>query len=169
MSSCIRKDRDASIPQNLSGNPRCFVSGIHSKGFCFGETTANRIIYGIPGNTVVDVSGSDFHSQYKAVPFAGSMRLVGKLPLVLAFYKHSTVRVCGRHRFFSFGRFVVVLVLNFFLAELCTLLVYFFAQDFIVDFRCLVDLLLLEFLLVCTCLNMCTVDKDYTGVYHTVV
>ena len=97
------------------------------------------------------------------------MRLVGKLPLVLAFYKHSTVRVCGRHRFFSFGRFVVVLVLNFFLAELCTLLVYFFAQDFIVDFRCLVDLLLLEFLLVCTCLNMCTVDKDYTGVYHTVV
>ena len=46
--------------------------------------TANRIIYGIPGNTVVDVSGSDFHSQYKAVPFAGSMRLIGKLPLVLA-------------------------------------------------------------------------------------
>ena len=54
MSSCIGKNRDASIPQYLSGNPRCFVSGIHSKGFCFGETTANRIIYGIPGNTVVD-------------------------------------------------------------------------------------------------------------------
>ena len=116
MTSCIGKDRNASILQNLSGNPRCFVSGIHSKGFCFGETTANRIIYGIPGNTVVDVSGSDFHSQYKAVPFAGSMRLIGKLPLVLALYRHSKVRVCGRHCFLAFGRFVVVLVPDFFLA-----------------------------------------------------
>ena len=117
----------------------------------------------------MDITGSDFHSQYKAVPFAGSMRLVGKLPLVFALYKHSTVRVCGRHRFLAFGRFVVAFVLNFFLAELCTLLVYFFAQNFIVDFRCFVDLLLLEFLLVCTCLNVCAIDKDYTGVYHSIV
>lgn len=92
-----------------------------------------------------------------------------KLPLVLAFYKHPAVRVCGRHRFLAFGRFVVVLVLNFFLAELCTLLVYFFAAGLHRRLSRLVDLLLLEFLLVCTCLNVCAIDKDYTGVYHTVV
>ena len=169
MSSCIRKNRDASIPQNLSGNPRCFVSGIHSQGFYFRKTVANRIIYGIPGNAVMNVAGSDFYCQYKAMPFAGGVGFIGKLPLVLTLYKHPTVRVCSGYCFLSFGWLVVVLVLNFFLAELCTLLVYFLAQDFIVDFCCFVDLFFLEFLLVCTCFNMRAVDKDHTGVYHPIV
>ena len=169
MTSCIQKNRDAPILQNLSGNPRRFASGIHSKGFYFGETAANRIIYGIPSNTVVDIAGSNFYCQYNPMPFASSVRFVGKLPFVLTLYKHPAVRVCGEYRFFAFGWFVVVLVLNLFLAEFCALLVYFFEQDFIVDFRRLVDLFLLELLLVCTGFNVSAVGKNYTVVYHSVV
>lgn len=86
MTSCIQKNRDAPILQNLSGNPRRFVSGIHSKGFYFGETAANRIIYSIPSNTVVDIAGSNFYCQYNPIPFASSVRFVGKLPFVLTLY-----------------------------------------------------------------------------------
>ena len=104
------------------------------------------------------------------------MGFVGKLPLVLAFYKHSAVRVRGGDglflRFAAFGRLgivVIIFVLNGLLAQLLTLCVDFLPELSRIDLRDLCHPLFLELLFVGTRFDMGSVNKDNTGVYHAVV
>ena len=81
------------------------------------------------------IPGGYFYSQDKSSFITSRMRFIGKLPLVVSFYEHSAVRICGRYGFiYSILRistslrrtfFVVILVLNGFLAQLLPFCVYF--------------------------------------------
>ena len=107
----------------------------------------------------------------------GRMCFIGKLPLVLPLYKHPTVRIRGGYCLFTApaaaAAFVtLVVILAFFyrlFAQLLPLLVYLLPKLLRVYFRRFGDLLLLEFLLVRTRLDVCAVYEDYTWIHHTVI
>ena len=48
----------------------------------------------------MDISCGHFYSQYKSVLATGCVGLIGKLPLMVSFHEHPTVRVRGGYRLF---------------------------------------------------------------------
>ena len=112
----------------------------------------------------MDVSCGHLYTQYKAVLVTGCVRFVSELPLVLSFYEHSAVRVCGRNRLFcgsaASGMIFVVLVFNGLLAQLFSFLVDLSAQLSGIDLCRFRNLFLLILLLVGTGLDMGAVNEN---------
>ena len=127
----------------------------------------------------MDIPGGYFYSQDETSFVTGCVGFIGKLPLMVSFYEHSAVRICGRYGFFysilristSLRRifFVVILVLNGFLSQLLPLCVYFSAKLPGIDLCRLGDLFLLELLLVCAGFDVGAVNEYCTGVQHFVI
>ena len=115
------------------------------------------------------IPGGYFYSQDKSSFITSRMRFIGKLPLVVSFYEHSAVRICGRYGFiYSILRistslrrifFVVILVLNGFLSQLLPLCVYFSAKLPGVYLCRLGYLLFLELLFICTGFDIGAVNE----------
>lgn len=87
------------------------------------------------------------------------MRFICKLPLMRTFYKHPTVRVCFRYRFFNcfslrISAVLVIIVIFNFLALLLAFFSNLFAKLLFIHLCCLGDLFLLELLFICRCLNV---------------
>ena len=134
------------------------------------------VIYLVPRNTVMNIACGHFHAQNEAVFIAGGMGFVGKLPLMLAFYEHSAVRVCGRNGLFlrlaalgRLGIIVIIAVLNRLLAQLPAFCIYFFPELSGIDLSRFCHLLLLVLLLVGAGLDVGSIDKNNTGIDHAVV
>ena len=114
----------------------------------------------------MDVSCGHLYTQYKAVLVTGCVRFVSELPLVLSFYEHSAVRVCGGNRLFcrfssaTSGMIFVVLVFNGLLAQLFSFLVDLSAQLSGIDLCRFRNLFLLILLLVGTGLDMGAVNEN---------
>ena len=112
----------------------------------------------------MDVSCGHLYAQYKAVLVTGCVRFVSELPLVLSFYEHSAVRVCGGNRLFcgsaALGMIFVVLLFNGLLAQLFSFLVDLSAQLSGIDLCCFRNLFLLILLLVGTGLDMGAVNEN---------
>ena len=81
------------ITKHLLANVRCLVRTICNYGFYFRKPLYHFVIHFIKCNTVMDIAGSHDYFHHKTVFIAGGMGFVGKLALVVAFYKQTTVRV----------------------------------------------------------------------------
>ena len=124
----------------------------------------------------MDIACGHFHAQNEAVFIAGGMGFVGKLPLMLAFYEHSAVRICGGNGLFlglatlgRLGVIIVIAVLNRLLAQLPAFCIYFFPELSGIDLSRFCHLLLLELLLVGAGLDVGSVDENDAGIDHSVV
>ena len=58
------------------------------------------VIRRIPRYAIVDISGCYIYAKNKSFSVAGGMCFIGNLPLMLAFYEHSAVRIRGGCGFF---------------------------------------------------------------------
>ena len=118
------------------------------------------------------ISRCYFNSKDESFPIAGRMCFIGKLTLMLAFHKHTTFWISSRNRAFysSTARCrVVILVFDGFLPQLLPFRVHFFPKLLCINLCCLGDVLLLELLLVCTCLDVRSIHEDYLRVDHPVI
>ena len=93
------------------------------------------------------------------------MRLIGKLPLMLSFYEHSAVRICGGNRLFyrfssaTLGMILVTLIFNGLLTQLFSFRVDFSAQLPGIDLCRLRNLFLLELFLIRAGLDVGAVNE----------
>jgi len=123
--SCIGENRDFSIIQSLLCNPRGLISRVHGHELNI-KFAGYIVIYLIPCHTVMDISGSYLYSQNETSFVTSRMRFVGKLPLMLSFYEHSTIRVCGGNGLFygfprastTLGMIFIIVIFNGLLAQL---------------------------------------------------
>lgn len=91
---------------------RCLVSCIRYNSFYFGIFLYHFIIYIIKRHAVMYIARSDFHAYCITIHFAGCMRFIGKLTLVIAFDKLSAFRVsCAFGDFFHLGFLLAALLL----------------------------------------------------------
>ena len=112
--TCVGEDWNTAVLQGLFGNPGCFVARVHDDEFCFWKSTCYLVIHCIPCCTVIYISSCYVYPQNPAMPVAGSVSLICKLPLVLSLYKHSTVRISSGHGFAhrsTAGWFIIVVLL----------------------------------------------------------
>ena len=120
----------------------------------------------------MDISGGHFHAQNKPSLVTGCVRFVSKLPLMLSFYEHSAVRVCGGNRLFyrfSSAALGMILIFNGLLTQLFPFLVDLSAQLSGIDLRRLRDLFLPVLFLVGTGLDMSAVNENHARVDHSVI
>ena len=125
------------------------------------------------------ISCGYLYAQNESMPVTGSMGFVGKLSLMLPFYKHSAVRIRGGYRLFydilrpttALRRLlvVVVLIFNRLLSQLFTLCIYFSSQLAGINLCCLGNLFLLELLFICAGFDMGSVNEYCTGIQHPVI
>ena len=100
------------------------------------------------------------------------MCFVCKLPLMCTFYEHTAVRIGFRYCFFNStpsgtaARVVIILVL---FAQLSAFLGDLFMKLLLVHLCRLGYLFFLELLFICRCLNVGSVYKNHTGIYHSVI
>ena len=125
----------------------------------------------------MDIPGCYLNSQHKSMLVTGGMRFISKLPLMLALYKHPTIRIGGGNCFLSgssttASSVTLVIILTFFyrlFAQLLPLGIYLLPQLLRVYFCCFGYLLFLEFLLVRTRLDVRSVNEHQTGIHHPVI
>ena len=147
-----------------TGSPRDLVSGVHCDKLHI-EFACYIVIQTVPRHAVVDVPCGYLYAQDKAVPVTGCVCFIGKLPLVLSFYEHSAVGVCGGNRLFCRfsavpGMLFVVPVFKGLLAQPFSFLVDLSAQLSGIDPCRLRDLFLLKLFLVGAGLDMGAVNEN---------
>ena len=173
--SGVGQNGDPAVIKSLLCDPGGLVACVHRYELYF-MLRRYFVIYLVPRNTVMDIACGHFHAQDEAVFIAGGMGFIGKLPLMLAFYEHSAVRVCGRNGLFLrlaapgwLGIIVIIAVLNGLLTQLLAFRIHFFPELSGIDLSRFCDLLLLELLLVGAGLDVGSIDKNNTGIDHAVV
>ena len=74
---------------------RSLIGTVANKGINIRELLYHLIINIIKYYTVMDIAGSNFHSQNNTVDIAGGMGFIGQLLLVVTLYEQTAVRICG--------------------------------------------------------------------------
>ena len=119
------------------------------------------------------ISRCHVHTQNEPMFVAGSMGLVSKLPLMLLFYKYSSIWIGGgnrlRYRSSTWRSVFIIVILYWLFPKSFPLCVHFPPQLLGIHLCCLCDLHFLEFLLVRTGFDMGPVDKNCLRVHHPVV
>ena len=99
--SFIRQRREPPIVYHTFTYPRRFISSVHRNDLYFRKTLCNFLIQCVKRHAVMNISAGNHRIQYKVMPVAYRMGLIGKTPLMFPFMENPALRIrCGNRDFF---------------------------------------------------------------------
>ena len=103
----VSSGQHPAIIKHFPADVRGLAGSVCHHGLCLGKGLGQFVVDIIKRHAVVGIAGGNHSLQYTAVLVAGTVRFVGRAPLMLSFVKQPTLRVCGRyrHRFCPFAAF----------------------------------------------------------------
>ena len=103
----VSSGQHPAIIKHFPADVRGLAGSVCHHGLCLGKGLGQFVVDIIKRHAAVDIAGGNHSLQYTAVLVAGTVRFVGRAPLMLSFVKQPTLRVCGRyrHRFCPFAAF----------------------------------------------------------------